>query len=218
MLKTNLSFTAHENEGMAHCVLSSGAGEGKSTTVFNLAYVAAQQGVKVLLVDADLRRPVQHTILGMSNRFGLTNVLLRDVPVEEAIKATSIPNLQFLPSGRLPRASLGVLDPKKIRELMQSLKSKYDLIFIDTPPIVGMSDANIIAKEVDSSILVVQYRKYPLNMIRKAIATLQAQSIDIAGAVLNNINVMRDDYYYYYQSYYSDYYQRDDDDAEADLI
>ncbi|MAW40532.1 MAG: capsular biosynthesis protein [Kiritimatiellaceae bacterium] len=218
VMKTNLSFIANENEGMAHCVLSSGAGEGKSTTVFNLAYVAAQQGVKVLLVDADLRRPVQHTILGMSNRFGLTNVLLRDVPVEEAIKATSIPNLQFLPSGRLPRASLGVLDPRKIRELVQSLKSKYDLVFIDTPPIVGMSDANIIAKEVDSSILVVQYRKYPLNMIRKAVETLQAQSIDIAGAVLNNINVMRDDYYYYYQSYYSDYYQRDDDDAEADLI
>ncbi len=218
VMKTNLSFIANENEGMAHCVLSSGAGEGKSTTVFNLAYVAAQQGVKVLLVDADLRRPVQHTILGMSNRFGLTNVLLRDVPVEEAIKATSIPNLQFLPSGRLPRASLGVLDPRKIRELVQSLKSKYDLVFIDTPPIGGMSDANIIAKEVDSSILVVQYRKYPLNMIRKAVETLQAQSIDIAGAVLNNINVMRDDYYYYYQSYYSDYYQRDDDDAEADLI
>lgn len=218
VMKTNLSFIANENEGMAHCVLSSGAGEGKSTTVFNLAYVAAQQGVKVLLVDADLRRPIQHTILGMSNRFGLTNVLLRDVPVEEAIKATSIPNLQFLPSGRLPRASLGVLDPRKIRELVQSLKSKYDLVFIDTPPIVGMSDANIIAKEVDSSILVVQYRKYPLNMIRKAVETLQAQSIDIAGAVLNNINVMRDDYYYYYQSYYSDYYQRDDDDAEADLI
>ena len=218
VMKTNLSFIANENEGMAHCVLSSGAGEGKSTTVFNLAYVAAQQGVKVLLVDADLRRPVQHTILGMSNRFGLTNVLLRDVPVEEAIKATSIPNLQFLPSGRLPRASLGVLDPRKIRELVQSLKSKYDLVFIDTPPIVGMSDANIIAKEVDSSILVVQYRKYPLNMIRKAVETLQAQSIDIAGAVLNNINVMRDDYYYYYQSYYSDYYQRDDADAEADLI
>ena len=88
VMKTNLSFIAKENEGMAHCILSSGAGEGKSTTVFNLAYVAAQQGSKVLLVDGDLRRPVQHTILGMSNRFGLTNVLLRDVPVEEAIKAT----------------------------------------------------------------------------------------------------------------------------------
>lgn len=217
VMKTNLSFTAKENEGMAHCVLSSGAGEGKSTTVFNLAYVAAQQGAKVLLVDGDLRRPVQHTILGMSNRFGLTNVLLRDVPVEEAVKATSVPNLQFLPSGRLPRASLGVLDPKKISELIQSLKSKYDLVFIDTPPIVGISDANIIAKEVDSSILVVQYRKYPVNMLSKAVSSLQAQSIEIAGAVLNNINVMHDDYYYYYQSYYSDYYQRDED-AEADLI
>lgn len=219
VMKTNLSFTNNSSEeGIAHCILSSGAGEGKSTTVFNLAYVAAQQGSKVLLVDADLRRPVQHTILGMTNRFGLTNVLLRDVPVEEAIKATSIANLQFLPSGRLPRASLGVLDPKKIRELIQSLKSKYDLVFIDTPPIVGISDANIIAKETDSSILVVQYRKYPINMLKKAIATLNAQSIEIAGAVLNNINVMRDDYYYYYHSYYSEYYDRNYDENDEDLI
>lgn len=212
VMKTNLQFTNEQEEGLAHCVLSSGAGEGKSTTVFNLAYVAAQQGQRVLLVDADLRRPVQHTILGMSNRFGLTNVLLRDVPVEEAIKATSVPNLQFLPSGRLPRASLGVLDPKKIRELIQSLKMKYDFVFIDTPPVVGISDSSIIAKEADSSILVIQYRKYPIDMLRKALASLQAQSINISGAVLNNINVMRDDYYYYYHSYYSDYYQQSDED------
>ena len=219
VMKTNLAFMSDSDEGVAHCVLSSGAGEGKSTTIFNLAYVAAQQGQRVLLVDADLRRPVQHTILGMSNRFGLTNVLLRDVPVEEAIKATSVPNLQFLPSGRLPRASLGVLDPKKIRELIQSLKLKYDLVLIDTPPVVGISDSSIIAKEVDSSVLVIQYRKYPIDMLRKALASLQAQSINVAGAVLNNINVMRDDYYYYYRSYYSDYYQQNDDDqAEAKTI
>ncbi|MAW39316.1 MAG: capsular biosynthesis protein [Kiritimatiellaceae bacterium] len=219
VMKTNLAFMSDSDEGVAHCVLSSGAGEGKSTTIFNLAYVAAQQGQRVLLVDADLRRPVQHTILGMSNRFGLTNVLLRDVPVEEAIKATSVPNLQFLPSGRLPRASLGVLDPKKIRELIQSLKLKYDLVLIDTPPVVGISDSSIIAKEVDSSVLVIQYRKYPIDMLRKALASLQAQSINVAGAVLNNINVMRDDYYYYYHSYYSDYYQQNDDDqAEAKTI
>ncbi|MEC7108178.1 MAG: polysaccharide biosynthesis tyrosine autokinase, partial [Verrucomicrobiota bacterium] len=218
VLKTNLDFSSNHESGGAYSVISAGAGEGKSTTVFNLAYVAAQQGMKVLLMDGDLRRPVQHIILGMSNRFGLTNVLLRDVPVEEAIKATSIPNLQFLPSGRLPRASLGVLDPKKIRELINSLKSKYDLVLIDTPPVVGLSDASIIGKETDGSILVVQYRKYPLDMINKAKLSLIAQDIDISGVVMNNINITRDDYYYYYHTYYSDYYGNSDEEAQEGAI
>ncbi|MCF7848846.1 MAG: polysaccharide biosynthesis tyrosine autokinase [Kiritimatiellales bacterium] len=205
VLRTNLAFTEGGSSKGAFCVLSGGAGEGKSTTVFNLAYVCAQQGEKVLLIDADLRRPVQHTILGLSNRFGLTNVLLRDVPVEEAIKATSVPNLHFLPSGRLPRTSLGVLDPKRIGELIASLKSKYDVVLIDTPPLVGISDSSIIAKETDGAILVIQYRKYPRDMIIKAKQMLESLGVPAIGVVLNNINIMRDDYYYYYHSYYSDY-------------
>ena len=204
VLRTNLAFTEGGSHKGAFSVLSSGAGEGKSTTVFNLAYVCALQGEKVLLVDADLRRPVQHTILGVSNRFGLTNVLLRDVPVEEAIKATSVPNLHFLPSGRLPRTSLGVLDPKRIGELIRSLKTKYDVVLIDTPPLVGISDSAIIAKESDGAILVIQYRKYPRDMLVKAKQVVDALGVEMVGAVLNNINVMRDDYYYYY--HYSDYY------------
>ena len=217
VLKTNLDFSSNHLNGGAYSVISAGAGEGKSTTVFNLAYIAAQQGLKVLLMDGDLRRPVQHIILGMSNRFGLTNVLLRDVPVEEAIKATSIPNLQFLPSGKLPRASLGVLDPIKIRELIKSLKSKYDLVLIDTPPVVGLSDASIIGKETDGSILVVQYRKYPQDMINKAKSSLVSQDVPITGVVLNNINITRDDYYYYYHTYYSDYYRTSDEPTEGSI-
>lgn len=207
VLRTNLAFTEGGAHHGAFAVLSGGAGEGKSTTVFNLAFVCAQQGEKVLLIDADLRRPVQHTILGVSNRFGLTNVLLRDVPVEEAIKATSVPNLHFLPSGRLPRTSLGVLDPKRIGELISSLKSKYDVVLIDTPPLVGISDSSIIAKETDGAIIVVQYRKYPREMLSKARQMIESLGVKVVGAVLNNINIMRDDYYYYYHSYYSDYYR-----------
>ncbi len=218
VLKTNLDFSSNHLDGGVYSVLSAGAGEGKSTTVFNLAYVSSQQGLKVLLIDADLRRPVQHLILGMSNRFGLTNVMLRDVPVEEAIKATSVPNLQFLPSGKLPRASLGVLDPKKIRELIISLRTKYDLILIDTPPIVGISDASIISKETDGVIFVIQYRKYPKDMIQKALKLIETQEIKVTGAVINNINIMRDDYYYYYHTYYSDYYSDTSDSANEGTI
>ena len=206
VLRTNMAFTDSGPGRGAFAVLSGGAGEGKSTTAFNLAYVCAQQGEKVLLVDADLRRPVQHTILGVSNRFGLTNVLLRDVPVEETIKTTSVPNLHFLPSGRLPRTSLGVLDPKRISELVHSLKTKYDLIIFDTPPLVGISDSSVIAKEMDGVLLVVQYRKYPRDMIIRAKQMLDTLGVPQVGVVLNNINVMRDDYYYYYHSYYSNYY------------
>jgi capsular exopolysaccharide synthesis family protein len=216
VLRTNLAFTEGGSHRGAFSVLSSGAGEGKSTTCFNLAFVCAQQGEKVLLIDGDLRRPVQHTILGVSNRFGLTNVLLRDVPVEEAIKATSVPNLHFLPSGRLPRTSLGVLDPKRIGELITSLKTKYDVVLIDTPPLVGISDSSIVAKETDGAIIVVQYRKYPRDMLLKAKGMVEALGVNVVGAVLNNINVMRDDYYYYYHSYYSDYYHSSQSDVSMD--
>jgi capsular exopolysaccharide synthesis family protein len=212
VLRTNMAFadTGGPRKG-AFAVLSGGAGEGKSTTAFNLAYTCAQQGEKVLLVDADLRRPVQHTILGVSNRFGLTNVLLRDVPVEETIKTTSVPNLHFLPSGRLPRTSLGVLDPKRISELVHSLKMKYDVVVFDTPPLVGISDSAVVAKEMDGVILVVQYRKYPRDMIIRAKQMLDTLGVPQVGVVLNNINVMRDDYYYYYHSYNSNYYYRSQD-------
>ncbi len=206
VLRTNMAFTGEGPNKGAFAVLSGGAGEGKSTTCFNLAYVCAQQGEKVLLVDADLRRPIQHTILGVSNRFGLTNVLLRDVPVEETIKTTSVPNLHFLPSGRLPRTSLGVLDPKRIGELVQSLKAKYDVIFFDTSPLVGISDAAVVAKEMDGVLLVVQYRKYPRDMVMRAKQMLDTLGVPQVGVVLNNINIMRDDYYYYYHAYYSNYY------------
>ncbi|MBU0677263.1 MAG: polysaccharide biosynthesis tyrosine autokinase [Verrucomicrobia bacterium] len=207
VLRTNMQFTNKGITGGAYAVVSGGAGEGKSTTLFNLAYVCAQLGDKVLIVDSDLRRPVQHSILGMSNRFGLTNVLMRDVPIEETIKATNVPNLHFLPSGKLPRSSLGLLDSQRMRELVKNLKARYDYVFFDSPPVVGVSDASILASEVDGVLLVVQYRKYPRVMSSRAKRMIDNVGGNVLGVVLNNINILRDDYYYYYHSYYSHYYQ-----------
>lgn len=218
VLRTNMQFARKSGgPGGAFAVVSGGAGEGKSTTLFNLAYVCAQLGDKVLIVDSDLRRPVQHTFLGISNRFGLTNVLLREAPVEEAIKATSVPNLHFLPSGKLPRTSLGLLDSQRMRELVKNLKARYDIVFFDSPPIVGVSDASILASEVDGVMLVVQYRKYPRDISARARRMLDNVGATVLGVVLNNINILRDDNYYYYHSYYSHYDQSPESTPSGEL-
>ncbi len=216
VLRTNLLFANKGASGGAFAVASGGVGEGKSTTLFNLAYVCATIGDKVLIVDSDLRRPIQHTIMGMQNRFGLTNVLMRDVPIEETIKPVpNVPNLHFLPSGKLPRSSVGVLNTQRMRELIKNLKARYDYVFFDSPPVVGVSDASILASEVDGVLLVVQYRKYPRIMSMRAKRMIENVGGKLTGVVLNNINVLRDDYYYYYHSYYSNYYYRPGDASGA---
>jgi polysaccharide biosynthesis transport protein len=217
VLRTNMQFANKGHAGGAFAVVSGGVGEGKSTTLNNLAYVLAQMGDKVLIVDSDLRRPVQHSILGVSNRFGLTNLLMRDVPIEETIKPTSVPNLHLLPSGRLPRSSLGILDSQRVRELVKSLKARYDYVLFDTPPIMGISDASIITGETDGCLLVVQYRKYPRVVSTRARQMIENVGGRIIGVILNNINVMRDDYYYYYHSYYSHYYNAPEDNRADSL-
>jgi len=217
VLRTNMLFNNKGMSGGAFAVVSGGVGEGKSTTLFNLAYVCAQLGDKVLIVDSDLRRPVQHSILGLSNRFGLTNVLMRDVPIEETIKATSVPNLHFLPSGRMPRSAMGILDAQRMRELVKNLKARYDYVFFDSPPIVGVSDASILASEVDGVLLVVQYRKYPRVISARAKRMIENVGGNLLGVVLNNINILRDDYYYYYHSYYSHYYNTPEEESKKEL-
>jgi len=212
VLRTNMQFATKGVAGGAYAVVSGGVGEGKSTTLFNLAYICATMGDKVLIVDSDMHRPVQHSIVGMSNKFGLTNVLMRDVPIEETIKpVANVPNLHFLPSGKLPRSSIGILNTQRMKELIKNLKTRYDYVFFDSPPIVGISDASILASEVDGVLLVVQYRKYPRLMSVRAKRMIENVGGACVGVVLNNINIMRDDYYYYYHSYYSNYYYRPDD-------
>ncbi|MDF3127834.1 polysaccharide biosynthesis tyrosine autokinase [Kiritimatiellaeota bacterium B1221] len=215
VLRTNLQFSRDGKTGGAFAVASGGVGEGKSTTLFNLAFVCAAMGDKVLIVDSDMRRPVQHKIMGMSNRYGLVNVLMRDMPLEDAIKPTEHKNLHFLPSGQLPKHAVGMLDTQRVRDLITNLKARYDFVFFDSPPIMGISDSSILASEVDGVMLVVQYRKYPRQMSARAKHLVENVGGKIAGVVLNNINILRDDYYYY-NSYYTHYSETDNESKDLD--
>ena len=219
-LRTSLALLAREGKQKTFTVISGGVGEGKSTTLFNLAYVCAEQGSKVLIIDSDLRRPVQHKMVGLANRTGMVNVLTGELKSEEVIQETGVPNLQMMTSGRLRRGSLGIMNSPRLRALLDELKTRYDYILLDSPPILGVTDAAILAGEADGVLLVVQYRKYPKIISLRAKRMIENAGGHLMGAVLNNINIMRDDYYYYYHYTTKKYYgstrhEKDDDAMEA---
>jgi capsular exopolysaccharide synthesis family protein len=211
VLRTNLLFSRKEDKLNTVAVVSAGAGEGKSTTVFNLAAVFAQSGQRTLVVDSDLRRPTLHKMLRLTNNRGLTNYLLKQNSLEEVIQTTSLPTLDFLSSGKLPSSSLGILSSAQMRDLIGELKKRYDFVFFDSPPIMGVSDASILASEVDMTLQVIQYRRYPQPMNIRAKQLVEKVGGNLVGIVLNNINMSQDESYYYYSGYYHDYYYRSEE-------
>ncbi len=216
VLRTNILFSRKDDKLNTIVVVSAGAGEGKSTTTLNLATVFAQTGQRVLVVDSDLRRPTLHKLLHVANNLGLTNYLLKQNKIEEVVQTTSVPMLDFMASGKLPNSSMGVLGSAQMKEMIFELKQRYDFIFFDSPPILGVSDASVLASEVDLVIQVIQYRRYPQPMNIRAKQMIEKVGGNFVGIVLNNINMSQDESYYYYSGYYHDYYEtRAEDEQEA---
>jgi len=202
VLRTNIQFSKKFNDAKTVCVTSGSVGEGKSLTIFNLAYVYAQMGSKVLIVDTDLHRPRQHKMFGVSNSEGIANVLVGKLELENAIVETKVPNLSFLPSGRLTSGVHGLLDNRMFKDIIKRLRESYDIVFFDAPPIIGVSDASLLVREVDVTMLVIQHRKYPKTVSSRARDMIENVGGNLIGVVLNNINISRD-YSYYYHHYYS---------------
>ena len=202
VLRTNLLFARKDETWNTITVLSSGAGEGKSTTLFNLATVFAQAGARVLIVDSDLNRPSIHKILRLSNTIGLTDYLLNKHKLEEIIQTTPQANLDFMPSGRLPRTSMGILSSNAMKEMVKEVKRRYDYVFFDAPPLLGVSDASVLASLMDMTLQVIQYRRYPQLMTIRAKQMILNVGGHLMGIVLNNINMSQDENYYYYSGYY----------------
>jgi capsular exopolysaccharide synthesis family protein len=205
ILRTNIEFNRKNPEDNAITVVSGGAGEGKSTTLVNLAYICAQGGYTTLMIDADLRRPRLHTFFDINNSVGLTNYLTTELMLEDVILQTPVENLYFMPSGVLPADAAGILNSRRMSELIQDVKQRFDLILVDSPPILGVSDASVIASEVDLTIIVVQHRKLPRNMLLRVKQSVENVGGNVIGVVLNNVDVRSDSQYQYYTSYYTYY-------------
>ena len=205
ILKGNIELNLPDHGSNTYTLVSGGPGEGKSTTLSNLAYIYAKGGANVLVVDADLRRPSQHRFFDVDNGVGLVDYLHGRKSLEEITHPSRLENLSIIPSGSLEMEDVGILNGPRMTELIIQLKKRYDVVFFDSPPILGVSDASILVSEVDNTIMVVQYRRFPRNMLQRVKQTVAHVGGNLIGVVLNNVDIHQDDSYRYYSNY-KDYY------------
>ena len=201
ILRAKLDLKVQNGMGPSVAMLSGGPGEGKSTTIYNLAVICAQAGQAVILVDCDLRRPAVHQMVGISNEKGLANYFRGEGDPLEYIQQTALPNLHVLPAGEVGAYEIGALVGEKIRRLLDELKQRYDLVLVDSPPVLGISDGSIIAREIDYVILVIQHRRYPREISLRAKRAIEEVHGNCVGMVLNCVAIKSDDSYYYYSNY-----------------
>lgn len=202
--RTNLQYTKLDRELKAILVTSPGPGEGKSTSVSNLAITMAQMGSKVLLIDSDLRRPVLHTIFKVDRRIGLSNILVGKVSVSEAVQKTEIDNLYVLPCGTLPPNPSELLASSAMTRALEEMKDLFDIILFDSPPIIAVTDAAVLCPRLDGVILVLKSGQTDRDAAFRAYTLLKNVNARLLGSLLNGVQIesMYGSYYYYYHYYY----------------
>ena len=213
MCRTNIEFSAIDRELKSICITSSLQSEGKSITITNLAITFAQIGRRVLLVDADLRRPSVHKLFGLSNRRGLTTMLLAGAKPDDAMQATQIENLTVLTSGPIPPNPAELLMSASMNRFIERVREEYDLVLFDSPPVGAVTDAAIIATKMDGTIFVIRAGKVERKQLQRSAELLKQVKANVLGYILNGINAGNDDYYHYY--YYRGSYQNDSIDGKS---
>lgn len=186
-LRTNIQFASLDRPLHTLLVTSTGPEEGKSTTLANLAITLAQTGSSVILVDCDLRRPSLHELFGVASTPGLTNLVLDSPHQEIPLLESGVPSLRLLPSGPLPPNPSELLGSQRMGEIIQQLKSQADYVLFDSPPIVAVTDAAVLATKSDGVLLVIRAGKTKREMAQKAKALLDRVNANFLGVVLNNV-------------------------------
>lgn len=202
-VRTNLMFMAPERELRSMLVTSAGPREGKTSTVVNIGATMAYAGSKVLLVDSDLRRPRLHKVFDMTNDRGLTSMILdADVQIADMIQESSVDGMHIMCSGPLPPNPAELLQTKGFRRTLARLMETYDQVIFDSPPVVAVTDAQVLGMQLDGAVLVVRAGQTTRDMLGKAKRLLSDVNVTMLGAVLNNLDVTRRGYGQYYYRYY----------------
>ena len=206
--RTNVLFSSADEGARALVVTSTGPREGKSLVSSNLAISLGQAGQRTLLIDADMRKPKAHDIFGLSQEPGLSNVLVGDAPMSAAVQETTVPGLSVLVAGRIPPNPTELLGAPRFRELMTALKAHFDWIIVDTPPVMAVADATLVAHLATGVVFVVGAEMTSRHAAKRALDQLEHVHAKFVGGVLNKVDLDRNPYYYsqYYRREYAQYY------------
>lgn len=199
-IRTNLQFASIDKELSSMVITSSQPGEGKSMTAANLAVVYAQQGKKVLLIDGDLRKPTVHYTFRLDNLVGLSTVLVNEMNLEDSFQETDIPNLSVISSGPNPPNPSELLGSKRMEKMVKEAEANFDIVIIDSPPILAVTDAQILANIVDGSLLVIRSAQTVYDNVEQAIEALNRSTSKMLGTILNDVEQKKSNTYYYYGS------------------
>ncbi len=209
-IRTEILFlTLKDKNSKTILVTSAEPQAGKTTTTTNTGIAFAQNGNKVLVVDSDLRKPQLHKAFGVDRDHGLTDYLRGDADLDSIIKSTGIENLQVITAGKTLSNPAESINSERMREFISDVKQKFDLVLFDSPPIISVTDAIILANMVDASMQVVRSGKAHVPVTLRAKEKLTSAKANVLGIILNDINTFQGDYYYHYYKYYR-YYGKDD--------
>ena len=198
-IRTNIKFSNVDKDYKTLMITSSNMSEGKSTVSANIATTFAKQGLHTLLVDSDLRRPTINVTFGIDNPQGLSNYLSeRNFDINSIIYKTSVKNLYVMPSGPIPPNPSELIGSKRMAELIKNLSEQLDLVIFDAPPVLSVTDAQIVSTNVDGTILVVRANKTEKNAVKEAVRLIKQVGGHIIGTVLNDVEVKGSGYYGYY--------------------
>jgi capsular exopolysaccharide synthesis family protein len=208
-VRTNVIFSSAEEGSRTLLVTSTGPGEGKTMVACNLAITLAQSGQRVLLIDADMRKPKVQDAFGVKQEPGLSNLLVGDAKASECVRKSRSGGLWLLPAGKCPPNPAELLGSQRFKEFLNSLKEHFDCVVIDSPPVMAVIDSAVIAHRATGVVFVVGAEMTSRYAAKAALDQLENAHAKFVGAVLNRVEIEKNGYYYsqYYKKEYARYYQ-----------